>query len=191
VGLIRRDERVPRTLTPRNLVPKDLVARLRSAGLLAAFEDAGVPSGVPGGPFEGPAPHELLGCVLVLEHYADRLADPGVDPMEVCAYVLGYSLDWLVDDADAIEADLADALDLHAHEVWVAQSYVPEYEPDELWDIPIAHRNSTRSVAETGLYGDRDFEGSTPFVYVPTGHHWAAIEHLRGAFERARAGGAT
>jgi HD superfamily phosphohydrolase len=341
-----------------------LVERLRSAGLVAAFEEAGVETGVPGGPFAGAAPHELLGCVLVLERYREALADLGVDPVEVCAYVLGYSLryertddrhagvaaevlhspidvdrldyivrdsemtgaevlnvdrdrmidaytavpeeglalrdkalstvgnylegrvglymwvtqhhkavyanvllramleefvdladerpitadlvvdraiddyyameriragarehpdstladlhdrfrtrdfpdscwkhrvgfaevmdvedvgalaDWLVANADAVEAGLADALDLPRHEVWVAQSYVPEYEPDELWDIPIAHRSSTRSVAETGLYGDREFEGATPFVYVPSGHQWAAIEHVGEAFER-------
>jgi HD superfamily phosphohydrolase len=342
-----------------------LVDRLRSAGLVAAFESAGVETGVDGGPFEGAAAHELLGCVLVLERFADRLDALGVDPMEVCAFVLGYSLTyhrsgdrhfgvaaevlhspidvdrldyivrdsemtgaevlsvdrdrmidaytavpeeglalrdkalstvgnylegrvglymwvtqhhkavyanvllramleefvaladerpitadlvvdraiddyyameriraaarehpdstladlhdrfrtrqfpdscwkhrigfaevmdvddvdalagWLTDNADALETDLAAALDLPDHEVWIAQSYVPEYEPDELLDIPIAHRDSTRSVAETGLYGDRDFRGATPFVYVPSGHQWAAIDHLTESYQRA------
>lgn len=56
-------------------------------------------------------------------------------------------------------------------------------------DIPIAHRESTRSVAETGLYGDRAFEDAIPYVFVPAGHRWEAVEHLNAAFGRARAAG--
>ena len=342
--------------------------RLDDVGLVDAFEEAGIEVGAPDGPFRRASPHELLSCVVVMRKYADALRGLGVDPHEVCGYVLGYSLTyeregdryfgvaaevlhspidvdrldyiirdsrmtgaevlsvdaermidaytavpdaglalrdkalstignylegrvalymwvtqhhkavyanvllremldefvtladerpitadevldgyvddyyamerirkaarehpdstlaalhdrfrsrrfpescwkhgvgysesveatddmaafsgWLLDNADALEADLAAALDLPVHEVWIERSYVPEYEPGELLDIPIAHRDSTRSVAETGLYGDRAFEGAIPFVFVPDGHRWAAIAHLDAEFARSEA----
>ncbi|WP_121822205.1 HD domain-containing protein [Halostella salina] len=342
--------------------------RLADAGLVGAFEDAGIEVGEPDGPFRRASPHELLSCVVVLTKYADALRALGVDPYEVCSYILGYSLsyeregdrhfgvaaevlhspidvdrldyiirdsrmtgaevlsidtermidaytavpdaglalrdkalstvgnylegrvalymwvtqhhkavyanvllrelldefveladerpitadkvlegyvddyyameriraaarehpdsvladlhdrfrarrfpescwkhgvgydesvdvtddmaafsEWLLRNADALEADLAATLDRPEHEVWIERSYVPEYEPGELMDIPIAHRDSTRSVAETGLYGDRAFENAIPFVFVPDGDRWAAIDHLNAEFARAQA----
>jgi HD superfamily phosphohydrolase len=342
--------------------------RLDRLGLVEAFRNAGLDVGSPDGPLRRASPHELLSCVIVLESFADGLRELGVDPLEVCGYVLGYSLtyertgswhfgvaaevlhspidvdrldyilrdnemtgaevlsvdrdrmieaytavpdaglalrdkalstvgnylegrvglymwvtqhhksvfanvllqrllaataeladepplsatsvldravddyhametiraaarehpdsvladlhdrfrtrqfpeslwkhrmgyaeqvtatddlesftSWLLADADALETRLAAELDLPAHEVWVAKSYVPEYEPGELMDIPIAHKGTTRSVAETGLYGDRDFEGAIPFVYVPSGHEDDAVAFLNDAYERASA----
>lgn len=355
-------------LGEHHLDAADLRSRLADAGLVGAFEEAGIDVGEPDGPFRRASPHELLSCVVILSVYADDLRELGVDPFEVCAYVLGYSLtyeregdrhfgvaaevlhspidvdrldyiirdsrmtgaevlsvdtdrmidaytavpddglalrdkalstvgnylegrvalymwvtqhhksvyanvllramldefasladerpitaekvlderiddyyameriratarehpdsvlsdlhdrfrarrfpescwkhgvgfsesvdvtddtdafsEWLLRNADALESDLAATLDLPLHEVWIEQSYVPEYEPAELMDVPIAHRDSTRSVAETGLYGDRAFEGTIPFVFVPEGHKWTAIDHLNAEFARSRA----
>ncbi len=355
-------------LGEHHLDAADLRSRLDDAGLVGAFEAAGIDVGRADGPFRRASPHELLGCLVILTTYSADLRELGVDPFEVCAYILGYSLtyeregdrhfgvaaevlhspidvdrldyiirdsrmtgaevlsvdtarmidaytavpdaglalrdkalstvgnylegrvalymwvtqhhksvyanvllramldefatlvderpitadkilddyvddyyameriratarehpdsvlsdlherfrarrfpescwkhgvgydesvevtddmeafsEWLLRNADALETDLAAVLDLPVHEVWIEKSYVPEYEPGALMDIPIAHRESTRSVAETGLYGDREFEGTIPFVFVPEGHKWAAIDHLNAEFARSRA----
>ncbi|PAU85120.1 phosphohydrolase [Halorubrum salipaludis] len=62
--------------------------RVAEAGLVDAFDRAGVG----GAPLRSANPHELLGCVIVVEEYGDALRAFDVDPFEVCAYVLGYSL---------------------------------------------------------------------------------------------------
>ncbi|MES3161644.1 MAG: HD domain-containing protein [Halorubrum sp.] len=62
--------------------------RVADVGLVDAFDDAGVG----GAPLRSANPHELLGCVLIVETYGDALRAFDVDPFEVCAYVLGYSL---------------------------------------------------------------------------------------------------
>ncbi len=90
--------------------------------------------------------------------YADRV-DADLDAFS----------DWLVAHADRLEADLAAELGVPDHEVWVEQSYVPEYEPQDLEDIPIAYGGTTRSVGDWGLYGERAFDRPIPFVYVPHG----------------------
>ncbi|WP_336034959.1 HD domain-containing protein [Halobacterium yunchengense] len=90
--------------------------------------------------------------------YADRV-DADLDAFS----------DWLVANADRLEAALADDLGVPTHEVWIEQSYVPEYEPQALEDIPIAYGGTTRSVGGWGLYGDRAFDSPIPFVYVPYG----------------------
>ncbi|QLG62156.1 HD domain-containing protein [Halorarum salinum] len=99
--------------------------------------------------------------------YADRVDAP-----------LDAFGEWLVDQDDRLEVALADELDVPAHEVWIEQSYVPEYEPQELRDIPIAYGGTTRSVGELGLYGDRAFDSPIPFVFVPRGVETRAIEAL-------------
>jgi len=90
--------------------------------------------------------------------YADRV-DADLDAFS----------DWLVGNDDRLEAALADELDVPDHEIWIEQSYVPEYEPQDLEDIPIAYGGTTRSVGDWGLYGDRAFDSPIPFVYVPYG----------------------
>jgi HD superfamily phosphohydrolase len=349
-------------LGERHLDAAALRERLDDAGLVRRFEEANVRTDVSDGPFRGASPHELLSCVVVLEQFADPLWALGVDPYEVCGYVLGYSLEfertgdwhygvaaeilhspvdvdrldylvrdgqmtgaevlsvdidrmvdaytavpdaglalrdkalstvgnylegrvalymwvtqhhkavyanvllramlseyadltgerplsadevldrqlddyaamerlraaareypdstlaalhdrfrtrsfpescwkhpigfddafdghdtgavaaWLADDPASVAADLAAALDVPDHEVWVARSYVPEYEPEALTDVPVAHREETRSVADHGLYAAREFEGAIPFVYVPEGRQWDAVEHLERTF---------
>jgi len=90
--------------------------------------------------------------------YADRVDAP-----------LDVFGDWLTENADRLERALADELSVPAHEVWIERSYVPEYEPGELRDIPIAYGGTTRSVGDWGLYGDRAFDSPIPFVFVPRG----------------------
>jgi len=85
---------------------------------------------------------------------------------------------WLLDNDDRLERHLAADLGVPAHEVWIERSYVPEYEPAELKDIPLAHNGRTQSVGEYGLYGDRAFDRSIPFVYVPKGHVDRTVELL-------------
>jgi len=77
--------------------------------------------------------------------------------------------DWLSGNADRLESRLAEELGVPVHEVWIEQSYVPEYEPQALEDIPIAYGGTTRSVGDWGLYGDRAFDSPIPFVFVPYG----------------------
>jgi len=62
--------------------------RVAETGLVDAFDRAGVG----GAPLRSANPHELLGCVIIVEEYGDALRAFDVDPFEVCAYVLGYSL---------------------------------------------------------------------------------------------------
>jgi HD superfamily phosphohydrolase len=76
---------------------------------------------------------------------------------------------WLVENDADLEADLAAELGVPGHEVWIERSYVPEYEPQALEDIPIAYGGTTRSVGDWGLYGDRAFDSPIPFVFVPHG----------------------
>ncbi|MFD1513037.1 HD domain-containing protein [Halomarina rubra] len=357
-------------LGERHLDADALRERLRDHGLVAAFERCGVPSveGLPV-PVRRANPHELLGCVTVLDHYADAIASFGVDPHEVCAYVLGWSLRyeagdhwqhgvaaellhspidvdrldyiirddhmtganvlnvdtermvaaytahpdaglalsekalstignylegrislymwvtqhhksvyanvlvrrlldelaahtderlitvdavldddlddhavldrfrraaadppseafadlyeryrtrrfaescwkhrlgyadvvaaederavddytrWLLANDERLEAHLADELDVPAHEVWIERSYVPEYEPAELKDIPLAHNGRTQSVGAYGLYGDRAFDRSIPFVYVPAGHVDRTVDLLNERYRAER-----
>lgn len=89
---------------------------------------------------------------------------------------------WLVSNDLRLEEALADRLDLPAHEVWIERSYVPEYEPGELKDIPIAYGGTTRSAGDWGLYGERAFDVPIPFVYVPEGNKTAATEWLVDRF---------
>ncbi len=90
--------------------------------------------------------------------------------------------EWLLSNADRLEGALADAFDLPTHEVWIAQSYVPAYDPEELTDIPIAYGGTTRSVGDWGLYGERTFDKPIPFVFVPAGLKTRAIARLEGWF---------
>ena len=103
--------------------------------------------------------------------YADRV-DADIDAFS----------DWVSGNADRLEARLADELGVPVHEVWVEQSYVPEYEPQALEDIPIAYGGTTRSIADWGLYGDRAFDSTIPFVFVPYGVEKQATRTLTAWF---------
>lgn len=107
--------------------------------------------------------------------YADRV-DADLDTFS----------DWLVANSSDLEAQLADALDVPEHEIWVEQSYVPEYEPQELKDIPIAYGGTTRSVGDWGLYGERAFDRPIPFVYVPHGVEKQATNLLTDWFHASQ-----
>ncbi|WP_293027278.1 HD domain-containing protein [Natronococcus sp.] len=89
---------------------------------------------------------------------------------------------WLVSNDDRLESALAERFDLPAHEVWIERSYVPEYEPAELKEIPIAYGGTTRSAGDWGLYGERAFDAPIPFVYVPDGHKQSATAWLVDRF---------
>jgi hypothetical protein len=108
--------------------------------------------------------------------YADRVDAP-----------LDDFSDWLASNADRLERGLADELGVPVHEVWIEQSYVPEYEPQELKDIPIAYGGTTRSVGDWGLYGDRAFDSPIPFVFVPYGVEKRATASLVEWFHEERA----
>ncbi|MFC7199956.1 HD domain-containing protein [Halospeciosus flavus] len=97
--------------------------------------------------------------------------------------------EWLTTNADRLERALADELDLPTHEVWIERSYVPEYEPGELRDIPIAYGGTTRSVGDWGLYGERAFDTPIPFVFVPQGEKKPATEFLVAKFHEEHQGG--
>lgn len=73
---------------------EEIRAELERYDFLAAFEDAGVQSGLGNDDIiDEKAAHELLGCLVILEHYGDILETKiEVDPYEVCGYVLGVSL---------------------------------------------------------------------------------------------------
>jgi len=86
--------------------------------------------------------------------------------------------EWLVSESDRLERALADDLGHPRHEVWIESSYVPEYQPSELRDIPIAYGGRTRSAGDWGLYGDRAFDSPIPFVYVPEGSRYPATTWL-------------
>lgn len=86
--------------------------------------------------------------------------------------------EWLVSNADRLERMLADKFELPRHEVWIERSYIPEYNPGELKDIPIAYGGTTRSVGEWGLYGERAFDKPIPFVFVPEGWRKRATQEL-------------
>ncbi|MFC7176448.1 HD domain-containing protein [Halosegnis marinus] len=95
---------------------------------------------------------------------------------------------WLVGNDTRLERLLAERFGLPEHEVWIERSYVPEYEPAELRDIPLAHNGRTQSVAEHGLYGGREFERAIPFVYVPEGYTDAAVDALNERFSAEHGG---
>ena len=95
--------------------------------------------------------------------------------------------DWLAGHADRLEERLAEELGVPAHEVWIEQSYVPEYEPQALEDIPIAYGGTTRSVGDWGLYGDRAFDSPIPFVFVPYGVEKQATRTLTAWFHEETA----
>jgi hypothetical protein len=107
--------------------------------------------------------------------YADVVA--ANDSEEVDVYT-----EWLLDNDDELEAHLAATLSVPRHDVWIERSYVPEYEPEELREIPLAHNGRIQSLADYGLYGDRTFEAPIPFVYVPEGHVDDAIAALNERF---------
>jgi HD superfamily phosphohydrolase len=109
--------------------------------------------------------------------YADVVAANSPDGVE--AYT-----GWLLANDDDLESYLAETLSVPRYDVWIERSYVPEYEPEELQEIPLAHNGRVQSLADYGLYGDRRFEAPIPFVYVPPGHVDDAIDALN---ERYRA----
>jgi len=77
-------------LGERFLDVDDLRTRLADHGLQETFFDAGVGDA----PIREASAHELLGCLLVCREYGDALGEMGVDPHDVCAHVLGYSLEY-------------------------------------------------------------------------------------------------
>lgn len=96
--------------------------------------------------------------------------------------------EWLVSGDDRLERELADELDVTTHDAWIERSYVPEYEPSESVDIPIAYGGTTRSTGDRGLYDERTFDSPIPFVYVPDGDRKRAIRWLVDRFREEYGG---
>ncbi|GAB3419652.1 HD domain-containing protein [Haloparvum alkalitolerans] len=96
--------------------------------------------------------------------------------------------EWLVSNDDRLEGLVAAEIGMPTHEVWIERSYVPEYEPGELRDIPIAYGGTTRSVGDWGLYGERAFDVPIPFVFVPAGERKRATRTLVERFHEEHGG---
>ncbi len=70
-----------------------LKERLRDLGLEGRMDDADIGSVLTSNhPLDEKAEHELLSSVIILDKFDDRLDALDVDPHEVAAYVLGYSI---------------------------------------------------------------------------------------------------
>lgn len=76
------------------LLDKDeLKSRLDRLGLKQEMDDAGIGSVLTDDhPLDEKGEHELLSCVITLDRYESALEEIGVDPYEVAAYILGYSI---------------------------------------------------------------------------------------------------
>ncbi len=63
-----------------------LIEKLESHGLKSELSSAGVRLEDDAGK------HEMMSCLTIMEKYDDTLEDRGIDPMEVCAFILGTSI---------------------------------------------------------------------------------------------------
>lgn len=71
----------------------ELKSKLDDLGLKQEMDDTGIGSILTDEhPLDEKGEHELLSCIITLEEYKPALEDLGVDPYEVAAYILGYSI---------------------------------------------------------------------------------------------------
>ncbi|WP_418284196.1 HD domain-containing protein [Halorubrum sp. DTA46] len=150
--------------------------RVVDTGLVDAFDDAGVG----GAPLRSASPHELLGCVLIVEEYGDALRAFDVDPFEVCAYVLGYSLAYERGEAwqYGVGAQLlhspidVDRLDYITRDNYMTGAGVLSFDVDRMVDAYTAHPKEGLALTEKALSTIGNYlEGRIALYMWVTQHH--------------------
>jgi len=129
--------------------------RVAETGLVDAFDAAGVG----GAPLRSANPHELLGCVIIVEEYGDALRAFDVDPFEVCAYVLGYSLAYERGEpwqygvgAQLLHSPIdVDRLDYITRDNYMTGAGVLSFDVDRMVDAYTAHPEEGLALTEKAL----------------------------------------
>ncbi|WP_144799667.1 HD domain-containing protein [Halorubrum depositum] len=167
--------------------------RIVDTGLVDAFDRAGVG----GAPLRSANPHELLGCVLIVEEYGDALRSFDVDPFEVCAYVLGYSLayergaPWQYGvGAQLLHSPIdVDRLDYITRDNRMTGAGVLSFDVDRMVDAYTAHPEAGLALTEKALSTIGNYlEGRIALYMWVTQHHKAVyanrlLQELLGEYE--------
>ena len=168
--------------------------RIVDTGLVDAFDRAGVG----GAPLRSASPHELLGCVLIVEEYGDALRAFDVDPFEVCAYVLGYSLAYERGEpwqygvgAQLLHSPIdVDRLDYITRDNQMTGAGVLSFDVDRMVDAYTAHPEEGLALTEKALSTIGNYlEGRIALYMWVTQHHKAVyanrlLQELLGEYER-------
>jgi HD superfamily phosphohydrolase len=168
--------------------------RIVDTGLVDAFDRAGVG----GAPLRSASPHELLGCVLIVEEYGDALRAFDVDPFEVCAYVLGYSLAYERGEswqygvgAQLLHSPIdVDRLDYITRDNRMTGAGVLSFDVDRMVDAYTAHPEAGLALTEKALSTIGNYlEGRIALYMWVTQHHKAVyanrlLQELLGEYER-------
>ncbi|MFC7324892.1 HD domain-containing protein [Halorubrum rutilum] len=168
--------------------------RVADAGLVDAFDRAGVG----GAPLRSASPHELLGCVLIVEEYGGALRSFDVDPFEVCAYVLGYSLAYERGEpwqygvgAQLLHSPIdVDRLDYITRDNQMTGAGVLSFDVDRMVDAYTAHPEAGLALTEKALSTIGNYlEGRIALYMWVTQHHKAVyanrlLQELLGEYER-------
>jgi len=150
--------------------------RVAETGLVDAFDAAGVG----GAPLRSANPHELLGCVIVVEEYGDALRDFDVDPFEVCAYVLGYSLAYERGEpwqygvgAQLLHSPIdVDRLDYITRDNYMTGAGVLSFDVERMVDAYTAHPEEGLALSEKALSTIGNYlEGRIALYMWVTQHH--------------------
>ncbi|MFC7188039.1 HD domain-containing protein [Halorubrum yunnanense] len=167
--------------------------RIVDTGLMDAFDRAGVG----GAPLRSASPHELLGCVLIVEEYGDALRSFDVDPFEVCAYVLGYSLAYERGEpwqygvgAQLLHSPIdVDRLDYITRDNQMTGAGVLSFDVDRMVDAYTAHPEEGLALTEKALSTIGNYlEGRIALYMWVTQHHKAVyanrlLQELLGEYE--------
>ncbi|MFO8113920.1 MAG: HD domain-containing protein [Halorubrum sp.] len=167
--------------------------RTVDVGLVDAFDRAGVG----GAPLRSASPHELLGCVLIVEAYGDALRAFDVDPFEVCAYVLGYSLAYERGEpwqygvgAQLLHSPIdVDRLDYITRDNRMTGAGVLSFDVDRMVDAYTAHPEEGLALTEKALSTIGNYlEGRIALYMWVTQHHKAVyanrlLQELLGEYE--------
>ena len=168
--------------------------RTVDTGLVDAFDRAGVG----GAPLRSASPHELLGCVLIVEEYGDALRAFDVDPFEVCAYVLGYSLAYERGEpwqygvgAQLLHSPIdVDRLDYITRDNQMTGAGVLSFDVDRMVEAYTAHPKEGLALTEKALSTIGNYlEGRIALYMWVTQHHKAVyanrlLQELLGEYER-------
>ncbi|MBP1922322.1 HD superfamily phosphohydrolase [Halorubrum alkaliphilum] len=167
--------------------------RIVDTGLVDAFDEAGVG----GEPLRAASPHELLGCVLIVEEYGDAIRAFDVDPFEVCGYVLGYSLAYERGEAwqYGVGAQLlhspidVDRLDYITRDNRMTGAGVLSFDVDRMVDAYTAHPEEGLALTEKALSTIGNYlEGRIALYMWVTQHHKAVyanrlLQAMLGEYE--------